>query len=78
LADIFQEKKKVSSSSGSGAVEVLKNSEGEKYVDLGKKKHATVRTFKGMKLIDIREFYNAGGVDKPGKKGISLTLDQVS
>ncbi|KAJ2925134.1 hypothetical protein H1R20_g11982, partial [Candolleomyces eurysporus] len=69
-----EEKKKASSSSGTATV--LKNSEGEKYIDLGKKKHATVRTFKGMKLIDIREYYNAGGEDKPGKKGISLTLDQ--
>ncbi|RXW16720.1 hypothetical protein EST38_g9134 [Candolleomyces aberdarensis] len=68
-----EEKKKASSSS---SAQVLKNSEGEKYVDLGKKKHATVRTFKGMKLVDIREYYNAGGEDKPGKKGISLTLDQ--
>ncbi|KAJ2913145.1 hypothetical protein MD484_g7272, partial [Candolleomyces efflorescens] len=71
-----EEKKKVSASSASGSVEVLKNLEGDKYVDLGKKKHATVRAFKGVKLVDIREFYDAGGVSRPGKKGISLTLDQ--
>lgn len=54
------------------------NSEGEKYIDLGKKKRATVRVFKGTPLIDIREFYtDAAGADKPGKKGVSLGLDQV-
>ncbi|KAJ7703166.1 transcriptional Coactivator p15-domain-containing protein, partial [Mycena rosella] len=54
--------------------------EGEKFIDLGKNKRATVRRFKGTTLIDIREFYldKASGEQKPGKKGISLGLDQVS
>jgi len=50
--------------------------EGDKYIDLGKKKRATVRTFKGNTLLDIREFYGGNGDEKPGKKGISLTVDQ--
>jgi hypothetical protein len=54
------------------------NNEGDKYIDLGKKKRAVVRSFKGMALIDIREYYGADGDEKPGKKGISLTPDQVS
>lgn len=61
----------------SSGIKALKNKDGEKYIDLGKKKHATVRTFKGIQLLDIREFYDAQGEEKPGKKGISLTLDQV-
>lgn len=36
-----------------------------------------MRSFKGIALIDIREFYSADGDEKPGKKGISLTLEQV-
>ncbi|KNZ77749.1 RNA polymerase II transcriptional coactivator SUB1, partial [Termitomyces sp. J132] len=52
-------------------------SDGDKYVDLGKKKRATVRSFKGTPLIDIREFYGNDDDEKPGKKGISLTLEQV-
>ena len=28
-------------------------------------------------MIDIREFYGEEGDEKPGKKGISLNLDQV-
>lgn len=54
-----------------------KTSDGDKYIDLGKKKRATVRSFKGMPLLDIREFYGQEGDEKPGKKGISLSLEQV-
>ena len=56
---------------------VLVTSSGEQYIDLGKKKRATVRSFKGIVLLDIREFYGADNQEKPGKKGISLTLEQV-
>ncbi|XP_006461107.1 hypothetical protein AGABI2DRAFT_70431, partial [Agaricus bisporus var. bisporus H97] len=53
-----------------------KSVEGDKYIDLGKKKRATVRSFKDIPLLDIREFYGTGSEEKPGKKGISLTLEQ--
>jgi len=52
------------------------NAEGDKYIELGKKRRATVRAFKGALLLDIREFYEQGGEEKPGKKGISLSLEQ--
>lgn len=58
-------------------VKIRTTSEGDKYIDLGKKKRAVARSFKGVPLIDIREFYGAGGQEKPGKKGIALTLEQV-
>jgi hypothetical protein len=74
---------------------LLKNSEGDMYVDLGKKKRVTVRSFKGkphllisgrvnyslsekgVTLVDIREYYVSEGNEKPGKKGISLNVEQV-
>jgi len=57
-------------------LKLQKNSEGDMYVDLGKKKRISVRTFKGMTLVDIREYYGSDGDEKPGKKGISLTVEQ--
>jgi len=68
--------KKQGTTSGAGNLVVHSTSEGDKYIELGKKKRATVRSFKGTPLIDIREFYGADGDEKPGKKGISLTLEQ--
>ncbi|KAJ7497324.1 transcriptional Coactivator p15-domain-containing protein [Mycena latifolia] len=57
---------------------VQSTADGEKFIDLGKNKRATVRSFKGTTLLDIREFYTdkASGEAKPGKKGISLGVDQ--
>lgn len=47
------------------------NKDGEQYWELGGKKRVTVRTWKGRKLIDIREFYGDDSKDlKPGKKGM--------
>ncbi|KAF5385815.1 hypothetical protein D9615_002576 [Tricholomella constricta] len=68
--------KNASKASGSTGITVETTSEGDKYIELGKKKRATVRSFKGTPLIDIREFYGADGDEKPGKKGISLTMEQ--
>lgn len=61
----------------SNETKILVNAEGDKYFDLGKKKRAVVRSFKGVALLDIREYYGEPGEEKPGKKGISLNLDQA-
>ena len=40
-------------------------------------KRIAVTKFKGkFILIDIREMYQKDGIDKPGRKGISLNLEQ--
>lgn len=57
-------------------VPVLTNAEGENYVNLGKKKRATVRVFKGKVLVDIREYFGPDDDEKPGRKGISLSPEQ--
>ncbi|KAJ6499917.1 transcriptional Coactivator p15-domain-containing protein [Mycena vitilis] len=69
-------KVKVEESDAECTVEV--SSEGEKFITLGKNKRATVRNFKGTTLLDIREFYvdKESGDSKPGKKGVSLTVEQ--
>ncbi|KAJ8029448.1 Activated RNA polymerase II transcriptional coactivator p15 [Holothuria leucospilota] len=43
---------------------------------LSRQRFCNVREFRGKILIDIREYYEADGEMKPGKKGISLTIEQ--
>eukprot|EP00118_Oscarella_pearsei_P004564 m.19767 g.19767 ORF g.19767 m.19767 type:complete len:133 (+) comp27900_c0_seq2:400-798(+) len=43
---------------------------------LGKSRFVTVSEFRGQAKVDIRQYYNADGELRPGKAGISLTLDQ--
>lgn len=44
--------------------------------DLGKNRFVKVSEFKGKVYVNIREFYNADGDLRPGKKGIMLTTEQ--
>ncbi|CAH1253271.1 activated RNA polymerase II transcriptional coactivator p15-like isoform X2 [Branchiostoma lanceolatum] len=50
--------------------------EGSDMIQLSNKRFISVREFKGKCLIDIREYYDADGELKPGRKGISLSKDQ--
>ncbi|MCO5575469.1 hypothetical protein L7F22_029270 [Adiantum nelumboides] len=52
------------------------DSEGIVVCELSGNRKVTVRSFKGKVYIDIREFYTKDGKDLPGKKGISLPLEQ--
>merc|ERR1712227_1098796 len=56
----------------------LTNDEGDELIELGKMKYASVSTFKGKKMVNIREYYNdkSTGEMKPGRKGITLLADQ--
>ena len=42
---------------------------------LDQRKRVTVHKFKGQLKVDIREYYDDKGEMKPGKKGLSLNLD---
>eukprot|EP00899_Mesostigma_viride_P024262 jgi/Mesvir1/501/Mv11369-RA.1 len=43
---------------------------------LGKLKYVSVREYMGRTLVDIREYYVEHGEMRPGRKGISLTVEQ--
>ncbi|KAK6923713.1 Transcriptional coactivator p15 (PC4), C-terminal [Dillenia turbinata] len=43
---------------------------------ISKNRRVTVRNWQGKVVVDIREFYVKDGKQVPGKKGISLTMDQ--
>ena len=64
--DSLQEKKALKSSI---------NAENETYWPLTGTKRLTISTFKGKKLIQIREYYEKDGEMRPGKKGIALNMD---
>eukprot|EP00946_MAST-07B_sp_MAST-7B-sp1_P005137 g5137.t1 len=40
------------------------------------KRRVQVRTYRGQVLIDVREFYEKDGELRPGKRGLSLKVDQ--
>ncbi|POM75145.1 Hypothetical protein PHPALM_7790 [Phytophthora palmivora] len=50
--------------------------QGDVVFELATKRRVTVRKWKAMKFVDIREFYDDNGEVKPGKKGISLSPEQ--
>ncbi|PHH52382.1 putative RNA polymerase II transcriptional coactivator [Ceratocystis fimbriata CBS 114723] len=43
---------------------------------LSGKRKITLSEFKGATYVNIREYYDKDGVELPGKKGISLNLEQ--
>ncbi|KAL2129362.1 hypothetical protein VTI74DRAFT_7899 [Chaetomium olivicolor] len=54
-----------------------KDAEGNPYWEIGNNRRIGSSQFKGSTLVNIREYYTApDGQLRPGKKGISLSLDQ--
>jgi len=53
-----------------------KDSEGNTMYMLSKMRFVSVSEFRGKPLVNIREYYESNGKILPGKKGISLAIDQ--
>ncbi|KAL7269760.1 hypothetical protein RUND412_007562 [Rhizina undulata] len=79
-ADERQPKRtKTSTSKVSEAGTKGKDDEGNSYWELGGRlRRVTVSEFKGKSLISIREHYEKDGKILPGKKGISLSVEQFN
>ncbi|KAG7288525.1 hypothetical protein NEMBOFW57_004878 [Staphylotrichum longicolle] len=70
-------KKSKSEKQGKKALTQGKDAEGNSYWEVGSNRRISASQFKGATLINIREYYTAPDGDlRPGKKGISLSLDQ--
>ncbi len=74
-----QKKAKTSNTSSKTTKSVTKPN-GDAVFELGNMRKVTVSVFKGRVLVNIREFYEdkSTGEEKPGSKGIVLSLDQFN
>ncbi|OJI80741.1 hypothetical protein ASPTUDRAFT_194126 [Aspergillus tubingensis CBS 134.48] len=54
------------------------DSNGDIYWEISKARRLTISSFRGKTLVSIREYYEKDGHELPGKKGISLPIDQFS
>ena len=70
--------KNVESENQSSVESLPKNDDAESYCDIGQNRRVTIRQWKKILQIDIREFYedSKSGELKPGKKGIALSKEQ--
>ncbi|RAL15018.1 transcriptional coactivator p15/PC4 family protein [Aspergillus homomorphus CBS 101889] len=51
---------------------------GDRYWELSKSRRVTISNFRGKVMVNIREYYEKDGHNLPGRKGISLPIDQYS
>lgn len=54
------------------------DSNGDVYWELSKLRRVTVSAFRGKNMVNIREYYEKDNQELPGKKGISMTIDQYN
>ena len=71
------EAKEVAAKDGSKMAGHKRDKQGNTYLELTNTRRVTLSKFKGKARVDIREFYAGDkGELMPGKKGISLSLEE--
>ncbi|GAB7365803.1 hypothetical protein MBLNU230_g7136t1 [Neophaeotheca triangularis] len=60
------------------STEMQKDDDGSVYWEVSKTRRIQISDFKGQTMVGIREFYEKDGKSLPGKKGISLPVDQFA
>ncbi|GAB7352251.1 hypothetical protein MBLNU459_g2720t1 [Dothideomycetes sp. NU459] len=58
--------------------ETQTDEEGNEFWEISAKRRIQISKFSGKQMINIREFYEKDGKILPGKKGISLSIEQFS
>ncbi|KAL1310777.1 hypothetical protein AAFC00_001024 [Neodothiora populina] len=58
--------------------DLQKDAEGNEYWELSAKRRVTLSTYNNAHLVNIREYYEKDGKSLPGKKGISLSVEQFN
>ncbi|KAK5124384.1 hypothetical protein LTR85_001601 [Meristemomyces frigidus] len=60
------------------STEMGKDDDGNEYWEISGKRRVQISSFKGATMVSIREYYEKDGKTLPGKKGISLSIDQFT
>uniref|UniRef100_A0A0K0F982 PC4 domain-containing protein n=1 Tax=Strongyloides venezuelensis TaxID=75913 RepID=A0A0K0F982_STRVS len=71
-----KKQKKDEAGGSSNDAPYITGKDGTKMYSLGNERYVSKSSFKGKEYINIREYYKDGDEMKPGKKGISLTMEQ--
>ena len=69
---------KAQSSSQSNSNQAQEDADGNTFWEISKSRRVVISEFKGKKMVSIREYYQKDGKDLPGKKGITMTIEQYS
>ncbi|KAL4869960.1 hypothetical protein BDV12DRAFT_166727 [Aspergillus spectabilis] len=61
-----------------GIVTRKEDGNGDSFWEINKSRRLTISAFRGKVMVSLREYYEKDGEQLPGKKGISLPIDQFS